>query len=106
MLYTGSFENELKLARKKHDLIGMRVYDQREVELPNIGMARVRDAETEKVMWLDTADKNVRKAYNDWHLEHSMNLKNTFLKSGADLINIRTDESYVKELMKFFKRRM
>ena len=102
----GDFENALKLAKKRHDIVGIHVYDQREKELPNVGLARVLDAESGQTVWLDTSIKEIRHNYNKWYVENHQRVITSFIKSGADIFSIATNESYVKALMKFFKKRM
>jgi uncharacterized protein (DUF58 family) len=103
-LNTG-FNDALKIAGKKHDLIGLRVYDQREAELPDVGLIKVADAETNEEMWIDTSDKKVRDNYAKSFAEGQKQLKEMFGKSGSDLVSIKTDESYTIALMNMFKRR-
>ncbi|MEM9990959.1 MAG: DUF58 domain-containing protein [Bacteroidota bacterium] len=99
------YENPLRIAARKHDIVGMHIFDERERTLPNVGLVQARDAETRKVYWLDTSSKKVREEYTKNYLEHEAYFKTNFVKSGADLLSIRTDESYEKTLLQFFKRR-
>ncbi len=99
------YEKSLTLVSKKHDLIGIHLYDPREDELPNVGLIRVVDAETRKVMWLDTSDKKTRQKYSDRFRKNVQHCKSAFHRSGADLISIPTNRPYVKYLMNFFKKR-
>lgn len=96
------FEDALKVAGKKHDLIGIKVYDKMDMELPDVGLVEVEDAETNRRAWLDTSDFLVRRNYQENFFEHTRRCKSIFLKSGCDLLHIRTDEDYVKVLQKFF----
>jgi uncharacterized protein (DUF58 family) len=100
------YEAPLRIAARKHDLIGVQIVDPRETALPNIGLMRVKDPETGQVQWLDTASAAVRKHYEDWHREQSDYFRGVFLKSGADVVRIQTDESYVNALLKFFHKRI
>jgi len=102
---TDTYLDDLRLANKRHDMIGIRIYDNREAELPNVGLIRAEDAETGTVKIIDSASKKVRETYNEWYEKHVSYFKNCFNQSKADTINIRTDEDYVKLLMKFFKKR-
>lgn len=95
----------LRIAAKRHDLIGVQVYDPREEELPNIGLIRAIDPETGEIGWLDTGSAQVRKAYADWFSQNTSFFEQRFLRSGADTIRIRTDQSYVQAFLKFFQRR-
>jgi uncharacterized protein (DUF58 family) len=99
------FADALQIANSKHDVIALRVYDPREQELPRMGMTRFRDAETGRVMWVDTSSKKTRELYNDWHRNNERFLKWTFNKSRVDSANIRTDQDYVKPLVNLFKLR-
>jgi uncharacterized protein (DUF58 family) len=102
---SGGFENELKLAGKKHDLVSLRIYDKHEMTLPDIGLVKMIDNETGENIWVDTSDKNVRINYAARALEHEDMLTKTFRKSGVDVANINTAESYVNPLMQLFKKR-
>lgn len=99
------FEEALKVAGKKHDLIGVRVYDPLSVELPDVGLIQVEDAETGATALVDTSDFLVRKTYREEFFAFSAYCKNIFTKAGCDLLHIRTDEDYVKVLQKFFVSR-
>lgn len=101
-----NFEDALKITNKKHDVAAVRIYDQRETEMPAIGMVRLKDAETGELRWVDTSSKTVRKAYHAWWVAKNGELSGIFSKSGVDVVTIRTDQSYVGPLMNFFKRRM
>ncbi len=99
------YEASLQLAARKHDLVGMQVYDKNDRELPEAGLIQVMDAETNELKWLDTDDKNVRKYYTsafEWHKDYCIQ---SFRKSGASLLQVRTDDDYVKKLQGFFKAR-
>lgn len=99
------FEEALKIANKKHDVVAINIYDMREQELPAIGLMRLADAETGSVIWVDTAKKQVRDNYKKWRQKTEESLKSIFRKSGVDSINIRTDQSYIQPLMNFFRIR-
>ena len=96
------FEDALKVAGKKHDVIGVKVYDRMEMDLPLIGLIEVKDSETGKEIWVDTNDVMVRQNYQAAFFQHTEYCKNVFRKAGCDLLHIRTDEDYVKVLQKFF----
>jgi uncharacterized protein (DUF58 family) len=95
----------LTIANNKHDIVGLRIYDDREVSLPPIGMIKVKDAETGRYMWVDTSSSKVRGAYAHWWREFSTELDGAFTKSGVDYVNINTRDDYVKSLMTLFKKR-
>ncbi len=102
---SGSYQDALNIAAKRHDVVGMHVYDPRDKELPAVGLIQVKDAETDQQQWIDTNDKKVRDYYNQQFGQHAQYCRNAFLKSGSELISIRTDEDYVKALQTFFLNR-
>ncbi|MGE4289679.1 MAG: DUF58 domain-containing protein [Salinivirgaceae bacterium] len=99
------FKNALTIANRKHDIVGLRVYDERETNLPNMGLVKMVDAETGALKWVDTSSKKVRNAYSDWWINHSTNLEQTFKMSGVDYTSVATDQDYVKPLIYLFKHR-
>ncbi|MDN3708534.1 DUF58 domain-containing protein [Myroides ceti] len=99
------YERTLKIAARKHDITGIRIYDKREQEMPDVGFVLMKDAETDEEMYVNTSDKNVRLAYAKHFDEMADVFKNSFTKSGAGIINNRVDESYVKKLLAYFKAR-
>lgn len=100
------YEDNLRVIGRRHDVIGLKVYDKMDMQLPDIGMIQVQDLETGKTRWLDTSDKMVQYNYQQHFLEQSSLCKTIFTKAGADLLHIRTDEDYVKILQQFFIKRM
>ena len=100
------YDDNLRVIGSRHDVIGLKVYDRMDMQLPDIGMIQVQDLETGKTRWLDTSDKMVQYNYQQQFLEHSTLCKTIFTKAGADLLHIRTDEDYVKILQQFFIKRM
>ena len=102
---TDGYETALTVAARRHDIVGMQIYDERETELPNVGLMHVRDAETGKTRILDTSSKVVRERYANWFAEHTENFRQLFAKTRADSLRINTEEDYVKELLRFFKQR-
>lgn len=99
------FEDPLKISGKKHDVVGVKIYDRREREIPSAGLLRIVDSETNKVTWANTSNKSFRKKYTEWWQNREDYLINIFRKSGVDYISIRTDESYIMPLIKFFRSR-
>jgi uncharacterized protein (DUF58 family) len=99
------FEDALKISSKKHDTIAMQIYDQREEEVPDVGLVRAFDPESGAEQWIDTSSQKVRSEYIKWWNEQQNTLKNIFNRSNVDVVKIRTDESYIAPLMNFFKRR-
>lgn len=101
----GDYEQTLKIAAKKHDITGIRVYDIREEKMPNIGMVSMQDAETGLVQWVNTNSKSVRLSYEKHYQDRVSYFKETFSKSGSGVVNTRVDESYVTKLLGYFKSR-
>lgn len=99
------YENQLRIAARKHDLIGLHLYDQREKELPKVGLIRALDPETGRIGWLDTGSLRVRTEFANWFNSNFQYFRTNFLKSGADTVSIRVDESYVNALLNFFRKR-
>ncbi len=99
------YEKTLKITGSKHDLTGIRVYDEREESIPNLGMVQVEDAETGKLQLVNTKSKKVRNAYAEYHKDRVTYFKESFTKSGCGVLDCRVDESYVKKLLGYFKRR-
>ncbi|MFA9390842.1 MAG: DUF58 domain-containing protein [Prolixibacteraceae bacterium] len=98
-------QKALSIANNKHDVVGLRIYDEREAKLPPIGMVKMKDAETGEYMWVDTSSRSVRGAYEHWWTELNTQLDNAFTKTGVDYVNINTREDYVRSLMTLFKKR-
>ncbi len=100
-----NYEEALKIANNKHDMIGLRVFDKREAELPSVGLIKAKDSETGEIVWVDSSDKRVRANYNLWWDQINHNIKTTFSQAGVDYATIGTHEDYVKPLVNLFKRR-
>lgn len=100
-----NFEDALKIANKKHDVVAIHLYDERERELPDVGLIRLRDAESGQVMEADTSSRSVREKYIAHWKQHETRLRNIFTRCGVDHVQLRTDHSYVQPLMNLFKRR-
>ncbi|NNF01074.1 MAG: DUF58 domain-containing protein [Bacteroidia bacterium] len=99
------FEDPLKIAARKHDLVALQAYDERETELPNIGLIRIKDAETGEMRIVDTSSKSARRAQHNWWIEKQNKLYEFFAKSGIDHVGLKTGQDYVKPLMGLFKKR-
>jgi uncharacterized protein (DUF58 family) len=99
------YENDLKVIGKKHDVIGVKVYDKMDMQLPPVGLIQVKDAETAKEKWIDTNDAVVRSNYQKYFFEQTDNCKKNFIQAGAELLHVRTDEDYVNILQQFFLKR-
>lgn len=102
---TNEYEHTLKIASKKHDITGIRVYDIREEKMPNVGMVSMLDAETGQTVLVDTSSKSVRLNYEKYYQDKVKYFKETFSKSGSGTVNTRVDESYVTKLLGYFKSR-
>jgi uncharacterized protein (DUF58 family) len=100
-----NYESALKIAAKKHDLTGIRIYDEREEHIPNLGVILAEDEETGETLAVDTTSKKVRANYSKYYIEKVSFFQESFRKSGAGTMNCRVDESYVKKLMTYFKQR-
>lgn len=99
------YEEPLKLTARRHDLVGVQVYDRADRELPDVGLIHVQDSETQAMQWLDTSDRKMRNDYAKSFDQHQQYSRNAFRKSGAELVSVRTDEDYVKILQGFFINR-
>lgn len=99
------FEQALRIASRKHDIVAVRVFDQRETELPVMGMVKVFNKESGKSMWIDTNDPGLRSNYSTHWTRHDQSLNMLFKKLGVDSAIIPTGENYVKPLMNLFKLR-
>mgnify|MGYP001568984129 FL=1 len=99
------YEHTLKIASKRHDVTGIRVFDQREENIPNIGIVNMLDAETGETLLVDTTSKKVRMDYEKYYRENVNYFKDIFSKCGAGTISSRVDESYVTKLLGYFKAR-
>jgi len=99
------YEKTLKIAGNKHDVTGIRIFDEKEQSIPNLGMVQMQDAETGNVQLVNTQSKSVRAAYGKYHHERVTYFLDTFKKSGCGALSCRVDESYVKKLLGYFKRR-
>ncbi len=99
------YEQTMKIAANKHDITGIRIYDEREETIPSLGMVQMEDEETGELMLVNTGSKTVRNNYASYYRGRVDYFKETFRRSGAGVIDVRTDESYVKKLLGYFKRR-
>ena len=99
------FEEALKIASNKHDIVALKVYDPLEQMIPDIGLVKVSDAETGEEKWIDTSSSATRRAYEKWWINHIEIIKNTFKRCGVDSAELRTDLDYVKPLIMLFEKR-
>ncbi len=100
-----NFEDALRIANKKHDVVALRVFDKREAQLPNVGLMKMKDAESGEMIWVNTSSRKTREKYQKWWFEKEQKLKDTFVKTGIDFVNIDTVQDYVRPLMALFRKR-
>ena len=100
------YQKTLRIAAKKHDLTGIRVYDTVETKLPNLGIVPIKDSETGLVQWVSTFSKKVRNNYENKYREHVVAYEELFSKNGAGHLSCSVEESYVKKLLGYFKARL
>ncbi len=98
-------EMALSIANNKHDVVALKIYDQREKELPSIGLIKLKDAENGQYVWVDSSSRKIRNIYAEWWQKHSARLDVMFKKCGIDYAEIDTNDDYVKSLMTLFKKR-
>jgi uncharacterized protein (DUF58 family) len=99
------FEEALRIASSKHDIVALKVYDPVERSIPDIGLVRIVDSESGQERWIDTTSKYTRLEYEKWWNDHISMITNIFRRCGVDSSMICTEEDYVKPLMKLFKTR-
>jgi uncharacterized protein (DUF58 family) len=97
-----NYQDALRVAGKKHDVIGIKIYDKMDQQLPKAGMLEVEDAETGKKKWVDSNDSFVRYHYEQEFFRVTNYSNDVFKKAGCDLLHLRTDQDYVKVLQRFF----
>lgn len=102
---TKDFRVPLTVANRKHDVVAIQVYDRRIAELPDVGLIKVRDAETGFERYLDTSSRAVRQAQAQWWRDSQERLNDTFTRSGVDNVSVRTDQDYVIALRNLFAQR-
>ncbi len=102
---TDNYERTLKITGNKHDVTGIRVYDYGEEHMPNLGLVQMEDSETGVVQLINTQSRQVRRNYEKYHQERVEYFRESFTKSGCGILSCRVDESYVKKLLGYFKRR-
>jgi uncharacterized protein (DUF58 family) len=99
------FEEALRIASNKHDVVAVKVFDPVESSIPDIGMVKVLDSETGEERWIDTSSRHSRSAYQKWWKDHLEEITGVFKRCGVDSATISTDEDYVKPLIKLFESR-
>lgn len=101
---TGIYERNLKIAAKKHDITGIRIYDEKETFFPNIGLVTIEDNETGEKKLINTSSPAVRKKYEEFYNNVRLEFEKIFNLSGAGNLNIQSDEDYIKPLLNYFKK--
>ncbi len=96
------FEKPLQICRSRHDVIGIQIYDSIQKNLPDVGILRIRDAETGYEQYLDTSNKTVRKAHGEYWQKRASELKQMFQRNSVDYVSVSTDEDFVKALRVMF----
>jgi uncharacterized protein (DUF58 family) len=99
------FEEAMRIASNKHDIVALKIYDPLEMAIPDVGLIKVSDSETAEEKWIDTSSGSTRKAYEKWWIGHIEIIKNIFKRCGVDFAELRTDMDYVKPLIKLFESR-
>lgn len=99
------FEEALRIASNKHDIVALKVYDPLEQSMPDIGLVKVSDSETGEEKWIDTSNRETRRAYEKWWSGHIEIIRNIFKRCGVDSTELRTDVDYVKPLIMLFEKR-
>ena len=102
---TEGFEHALRIANKRHDIIAVSITDPRELEMPNVGFVELEDAETGEITLIDTSDRQMTERFNRFNIKNMQDRANLLKSMGVDLIDVRTDRSYVEPIMKFFRTR-
>ena len=99
------YEEALKVAVNRHDLSVIEVYDPRERSIPDVGLIHIKDSETGQAAWVNTSDKKMRNAYEDWFRALEQTADRLFMKYKVDKVSIALNDDYVKGLMTLFKNR-
>jgi len=100
-----NYEKALQIASYKHDLIALKITDLREIELPDIGLVKMKHSESGEYQWIDTSNAKVRKEFKKYYLKKNDELKTILKKRGVSFAELFTHEDYVKPLMQMFKSR-
>ena len=99
------FEDALKIASSKHDIMAIRVHDERDAELPNIGIVEMRDSESGATEWIDTSARRVREAWAEEYRTRNERITSLLRHHRIDIADVATDDDYVVNLIKMFKQR-
>ena len=99
------YDHTLRITGNKHDVTGIRVFDPMETEIPNLGMVPMQDAETGQVRLVNTQSRGLRRQYAEHYLQRVEYFRDSFTRAGCGILDCRVDESYVRKLLGYFKRR-
>lgn len=102
---TANYSDALKIANKKHDVIALKINDKAEMEIPKVGLIKLKDNESGKIIWADTSSSSFQKQFKLNLMKREDEVKEKFNRSGVDYCDIYTHEGYIKPLMNLFKRR-
>jgi hypothetical protein len=100
-----NFEQPLRIAANKHDLVALQIQDEGEATLPDSGLMQMYDAENGKYSMIDTSNKRVRQWYHNWWQQHRRTNRELFRRAGVDMVNLYTDRDYVPALTELFRQR-
>ena len=101
----GNYRHALTIANRKHDMVAIQIFDERETEMPKVGLVKIKDAESGSEKYVDTDSRRVREAYKNWWEKRQAEMDDAFKRSRVDSVSIRTDEDYVKALIGLFNKR-
>ena len=101
----GNYQHALTIANKKHDMVAIQIFDEREADMPKVGMIKIKDAESGSEKYVDTDSSRVRDAYKHWWEKRQTEMNDSFKRSRVDSVSIRTDKDYVKALIGLFNKR-
>jgi len=99
------YSQQLQIANRRHDVVAVQIYDKRMQELPNVGLMKVKDAESGDELYIDTSSKRMRRAHHEWWVSTQNRLEEELTHARVDCVHLRTDEDYVKGLMGLFRMR-
>ena len=100
-----NYQDALTIANRKHDVVAIQVYDCRETNLPNVGLMKIKDAETGAEQWIDSSSRRLRETYKKWWDSRQEEMYHSFSKCGVDAVSIQTEDDYVKSLLTLFAKR-
>jgi len=99
------YKDTLTIANRKHDVVAIQIYDRRLADLPDVGLMKVKDAETGYEQYIDTSSRKLREAHRNWWSERQEKMQRTFNMCNVDSVSVQTDGDYVKALLNLFAKR-